>query len=265
MANLSPGQSLRPGQSLHSDNRLHTLVVQADGNVVLHGRDSRPLWATNTSGTTPREFIMQEDGNLVLYATDGHARCASNTAKNPGASLHVQDDGNLVVYRAGARAETADNALWAAGSHDVVANGGGTENPGGAGSIAARMLELVNQQRKAAGLAALVLNAQLMSAAQAHSQDMADHNFMAHNGSDGSSPFDRMRRAGYQYSAAAENVAAGQPDPEGAMSSWMNERPPNDGHRRNLLNPELREIGIGHAFKDGTAYKHYWTQDFGRR
>ena len=54
--------------------------------------------------------------------------------------------------------------------------------------------------------------------AQGHSQDMADHNFMAHNGSDGSSPFDRMQRAGYRFSFAGENVAAGQSTPEDAIS-----------------------------------------------
>ncbi|MEH1870573.1 CAP domain-containing protein [Nostoc sp.] len=129
--------------------------------------------------------------------------------------------------------------------------------------VANRMLELVNQQRSEAGLAALRLNSQLTNAAQGHSQDMADHNFMAHNGSDGSSPFDRIKRAGYGYSFAGENVAAGQSTPEDAMSIWMNETPPNDGHRQNILSPNYHEIGIGYAFSDGTQFKHYWTQDFG--
>ena len=120
MATLFPGQSLHPQQSLQSDNKLHTLIMQQDGNVVLYDHQSRPLWATNTGGLiTPREFIMQTDGNLVLYSTDGQARWASRTWNNPGAFLNVQDDGNLVVYRAGSQSETADNALWAAGSNDM--------------------------------------------------------------------------------------------------------------------------------------------------
>ncbi|MEH2420759.1 MAG: CAP domain-containing protein [Nostoc sp.] len=130
-------------------------------------------------------------------------------------------------------------------------------------NVVGRMLELVNQQRGAAGLAPLSLNSQLTVAAQGHSQDMADHNFMAHNGSDGSSPFDRMQKAGYRFSFAGENVAAGQSTPEDATSSWMNETPPNDGHRQNILNPNYREIGIGYAFSDAAQFKHYWTQDFG--
>jgi hypothetical protein len=119
MTTLFPGQSLHAGQSLQSNNKLNTLIMQADGNVVLYGNRSNPLWATNTGGLiTPREFIMQTDGNLVLYSTDGRARWASLTWNNPGAFLNVQDDGNLVVYRAGSQTETGDNALWAAGSKD---------------------------------------------------------------------------------------------------------------------------------------------------
>ena len=119
-ATLQPGQSLHPGQTLQSNNKLHTLKMQEDGNVVLYDRNSRPLWATNTGSLiTPRELIMQTDGNLVLYSTDGQARWASNTWNNPGAFLDVQDDGNLVVYKAGSRNETADNALWASASNDI--------------------------------------------------------------------------------------------------------------------------------------------------
>ncbi len=113
------------------------------------------------------------------------------------------------------------------------------ENGNPSSNVVSRMVELVNQQRSAAGLAPLTLNSQLMTAAQGHSQDMADHNFMAHNGSDGSSPFDRMQRAGYRFSFAGENVAAGQSTPEDAMSSWMNETPPNDGHRQNIRESQL--------------------------
>jgi uncharacterized protein YkwD len=134
---------------------------------------------------------------------------------------------------------------------------------GNSSNVVSRMLQLVNQQRSAAGLAPVTLNSQLTAAAQRHSQDMADHNFIAHNGSDGSSPFDRIQREGYRFSFAGENVAAGQSTPDDAMSSWMNETPPNDGHRQNILSPNYREIGIGYAFSDAAQFKHYWTQDFG--
>src|SRR5438270_8650901 len=84
MTTLSSGQKLLPGQSLQSNNKLHTFMMQQDGNVVLYDRNSKPLWSTNTGGTiSPRDFIMQTDGNLVLYGTDGKAHWASNTYNNP--------------------------------------------------------------------------------------------------------------------------------------------------------------------------------------
>jgi hypothetical protein len=119
MSTLFPGQSLLPGQSLQSDNRLYTLMMQSDGNVVLRDSESKPLWRTGTGGGQfdPRDFIMQTDGNLVLYDTSGRWHWASKTQGNPGAFLNVQNDGNLVVYRAGSATETANNALWAAGTN----------------------------------------------------------------------------------------------------------------------------------------------------
>ena len=129
-----------------------------------------------------------------------------------------------------------------------------------------RVLELVNQERSKHGLAPLKLNPQLTQSAQGHSQDMADHNFMGHNGSNGSSPFDRMHQAGYQFSTAGENVAAGSATPEAVMDAWMNEAPDasgHRGHRDNMLSSNYHDIGVGYAFRQATQYGHYWTQDFG--
>ncbi len=159
MATLFPDQSLLPGQSLQSDNKLHTLIMQSDGNAVLYNSASQPLWSTKTGGLIdPRDFIMQTDGNLVLYDASGQPRWASNTPNNPGAFLNVQVDGNLVVYRAGSATETANNALWAAGSNDLWISAGtpgaiGAEDVdyrpyGGGGSIYA----WVSRACQAAGL-----------------------------------------------------------------------------------------------------------------
>jgi len=114
-----------------------------------------------------------------------------------------------------------------------------------------------NQERNRAGLPPLTLNPLLTAAAEAHSQDMAQHHKMDHTGSDGSSPFDRMTRAGYKWSYAEENVASGPNTPEEAMDTWMK----SPGHRANILNPKIQEIGIARSqANDGT---YYWTQNFG--
>jgi uncharacterized protein YkwD len=51
--------------------------------------------------------------------------------------------------------------------------------------------------------------------------------------------------------------------PEGVVAGWMN----SPGHRANILNPALKEIGVGYYFlAEDTGevnYHHYWTQVFG--
>lgn len=119
------------------------------------------------------------------------------------------------------------------------------------------VLELVNQERAAYGLAPLSWNDELAAVARAHSYDMANRNFFDHTNPDGKSPFDRIRGAGITYSIAAENIAAGQSTPEAAVAAWMN----SEGHRANILRDSLTEIGIG-LYVSNSGYGYYWTQDF---
>jgi uncharacterized protein YkwD len=120
----------------------------------------------------------------------------------------------------------------------------------------AEVVALVNKERADAGCGAVTANAKLSQAAQAHSQDQADHNTMSHTGSDGSTPWDRSKRAGYDQ-AIGENVAAGYRTPADVMNGWMN----SDGHRANIVNCSAKAIGVGRApAGNGTLY---WTQLFG--
>ncbi len=123
-----------------------------------------------------------------------------------------------------------------------------------ASGATARILELVNAERKKAGCSPVILNATLAKAAQAHSEDMAAHQNMSHTGSNGSSPGDRITRAGYGWSTYGENVAYGYATPERVMTGWMS----SPGHKANILNCAFKEIGIGLAQPN-----NYWTQDFG--
>ncbi|MER5527670.1 CAP domain-containing protein [Streptomyces sp. NPDC002677] len=125
---------------------------------------------------------------------------------------------------------------------------------GTASGVVARVLELVNVERGKVGCSALTLNTTLSKVAQAHSDDMALHQNMSHFGSDGSSPGDRITRAGYTWSAYGENVAYGYASPEQVMAGWM----ASPGHKANILNCTFKEIGVGLAQPNS-----YWTQDFG--
>ena len=125
-----------------------------------------------------------------------------------------------------------------------------------------KVLELTNIERSKLGFSPLTLNTQLLSAAQTQSQNMGLQDFFSHTGKDGSSAGTRIQTTGYQYSTYAENIGAGYSTPEQAIEGWMN----STGHRANILNPNLKEIGIGYYFLANDTgsinYNHYWTQVF---
>jgi uncharacterized protein YkwD len=117
-----------------------------------------------------------------------------------------------------------------------------------------QVVALVNAERADAGCPALVVDARLVAAAQGHSTDMAVNDYFSHTSQDGRTFADRIRAAGYP-SPAAENIAAGQRSAAEVMRAWMN----SSGHRANILNCDLKAIGVG---LDTRGW--YWTQNFGR-
>jgi len=91
----------------------------------------------------------------------------------------------------------------------------------------------------------------LSRAARRHSEDMAKNNLFQHDTVPGSAyydpathprPWDRMRAEGYSGNRSGENIAAGYASAEAAYLGWWT----SSGHRRNLCNAELREIGNGY-------------------
>ncbi|MFE5158277.1 CAP domain-containing protein [Streptomyces sp. NPDC056697] len=134
------------------------------------------------------------------------------------------------------------------------ATAGSTSATSAAATDQQEVVDLVNSERSKAGCKPLTVNEKLTKAAQDHSEDMAAHSNMSHTGSDGSSPGDRIERAGYSWSSYGENVAYGYESPKSVMEGWMN----SSGHKANILNCDFKEIGVGVA-QPG----HYWTQDFG--
>jgi hypothetical protein len=102
---LSAGESLSVGQSIQSQNRRFSLIMQADGNLVLYqGAPSieSAIWSAQTAGLDPlrrpTRLVVQEDGNVVLLSNFDNPAWDSATNGARGASLVLQDDGNLVIY-----------------------------------------------------------------------------------------------------------------------------------------------------------------------
>lgn len=127
-------------------------------------------------------------------------------------------------------------------------------------ALANEVLNLVNMERARAGCAPLTLDSRLTAAAQNHSEDMAVNNYFDHTSPDGTTAAQRVTRAGYNWSATGENIAAGYATPAQVMAGWMQ----SQGHRANILNCAYTHLGVGHYYEAGDIYGHYWTQVFAR-
>ena len=99
----------------------------------------------------------------------------------------------------------------------------------------------INDRRRTLGCPTLRWDDRLATVALGHSRDMARRRFFSHTNPDGRDPFDRLRRAGVGYQAAAENLAAGQITGAETFNGWMG----SPGHRRNLEDCDYTRIGIG--------------------
>lgn len=157
--------------------------------------------------------------------------------------------------------QPADAAAEGAEEREEVTRGLAVQGIGQS-SEADQVLALINTERAANGCPPLMRNDLLTVVAYGHSEDMALQDYVAHDGSDGSKFSDRIVAAGYIFSQAAENIAAGTNNPEQLLQLWME----SEGHRANILNCALSETGVGYyRLENDTGnvnYTHYWTQVF---
>ena len=116
-------------------------------------------------------------------------------------------------------------------------------------------LKLLNEYRASKGLKPLRLDPRLVQAAKMLSRDLAKTDRISHYGSDGSSPWDRVKRAGYDAAIAAENVGTGQASLAEVLKGWEE----SPGHNRNLLLPGAKDMGIALVADPKTEFKTFWT------
>jgi uncharacterized protein YkwD len=160
----------------------------------------------------------------------------------------------IIVGSAAPQATTQSNII----STPYVPSGGNnncaySQNAG----YVQQLIQLINQARAGMNLHTLAVNAQLMSAAQAHSADMACNNFLDHTSSNGSWIGDRLSAAGYHTYNYEEIIAIGTP--QNAMDQWASDAP----HWESVLNPNVTQIGVGYAYYASSDFGGYITVDFG--
>jgi uncharacterized protein YkwD len=135
---------------------------------------------------------------------------------------------------------------------------------------AGQVLALINQARAQAGLAPYTLLSGLDSSAAAHNARMAAGCGLSHQCPGEPALGARETNAGVSWTAAGENIGEGGPVTDTASAiaqiavtltqDMLNEKPPDDGHRLNILSSTFRFIGIAVSVDStGTVWM---TQDF---
>jgi uncharacterized protein YkwD len=129
------------------------------------------------------------------------------------------------------------------------------------------VLAELNAERESHGLPALKMNSKLTSAAHAHNLAMAKANKLSHQLSGEAALGSRISAAGYRWSAVGENVAynsrRSQDGVLAVQKAMYNEKPPNDGHRQNILSKSFADVGID-VINDSVHDKVWLVTDFGR-
>jgi len=123
------------------------------------------------------------------------------------------------------------------------------------------VLKLVNRDRAANGLPPVTLDDNASRAGQRHAEDMAHAGYTAHWGTDGSVPEERYSDAGgtdfvQENAGCLADRKKRELDKSPRFSAqmlerveqaFMDEKPPRDGHRKNILKPGHTALGVGVA------------------
>lgn len=121
--------------------------------------------------------------------------------------------------------------------------------------------EAIGFLKKAKPIGKLALSDALSKAAEDHTKDIGKAGIVGHDGTDGSSSTDRMKRHGEWKKTCGENIAFGPDEPrEVVMQLIIDDGVTNRGHRVNIFNQDYKVVGISagpHA-----KYGNMVTMDF---
>ena len=232
--------------------------------------------------TTAAAKILLASGPMTTTGLacppSGSASPAACPTAVPQANPDTQAAGPLPPAAAGAPAtERAPSATGAPRDSTTTAarpsdrtTAASTPASDGNGSAVDQVLQQINAARAQAGLPGYTITSGLTTSANRHNSAMADGCGLSHQ-CPGEPPLgNRETDAGVDWSIAGENVGEGgrvddSPDAIAQMAkelttAMLNERPPDDGHRKNILSSAFHHIGIA-IFRDshGTVWL---TQDF---
>ncbi len=142
--------------------------------------------------------------------------------------------------------------------------------PAGSSTAAGQVLALINQARAQAGLPAYTISSGLDTSAGRHTAVMARGCGLSHQCPGEPDLGARETAAGVAWTAAGENIGEGGPVADtgaaiaqmavGLTQSMLGEKPPDDGHRLNILSSAFTHVGIT-VYRDSSGTV-WMTQDF---
>ena len=256
---------------------LALLVLTAGGLYLARDFGSAPppasgkvtaLQTPATCGSVPAASVpavSAADSSAAGGSCAGHPYHAAVAMVPPAAS------GNLSSAPAKRPARPTPTASVSASPATPSPTSSATDSPGALpGAPAGQVLALINQARSAAGLPPLTITAGLESSASAHNLTMAGGCGLSHQCPAEPELGTRETAAGVVWSACGENIGEGGPVADtnaaiaqmavGLTQDMLNEKPPDDGHRRNILSSSFTHIGIAiYLDSSGTVWL---TQDF---
>ncbi len=103
-----------------------------------------------------------------------------------------------------------------------------------------QMLMLVNSERTKRNISALKIRHEVVPVSEAYARDMWERQYFSHYSPEGKDVGDRLSEANIYFQTAGENLALA-PTVQTAHTGLMN----SEGHRRNILDPEFKNVGIG--------------------
>ncbi len=191
------------------------------------------------SGLRPeRVYVTRPDGSVATLPLEtlGRTSCAAVTLKTAG--RHTVE-----IVASSPKGPLVASLFFVDVATDVGAeNERESPDPETEEAMRREIHSRIDAQRKRAGTAPLSSDERLDYVAQVWAKQLADGNFLAHIGPDGSDLARRMTAGGYNYVKAGENLGLAS----GVVAAHFGiERSP--AHRKTLLTPEYTSLGLGFA------------------
>lgn len=238
-----------------------------------HSRRSSIRGLATTAGIAGASLLLPLVGASVAAAEpSSHASTASGWGDAEFAHHKHQHHGHH-HRRAGhavAKASAASQPSPTSTPTTPATGTAATTQPGSSTDAVTQVLDLINKARAGQGLPAYTISTGLTLSAASHNQVMANGCGLSHQCPGEASIGSRESAQGVQWTSAGENIGEEGPVTSSAQEiataavsltqDMLNEQPPNDGHRQNILSGSFQHIGI--AVQRDAQGTVWLTQDF---